>query len=121
MCALHREEHFPVTVTQRRKRSIVGKVKELLARAGAFALEHRELIVPVEVDLVSLASSGIPLEQFILDVCLTGSGHQGRQPVKQRDDVVGGAARLDVSGPLHHHWDAKAAFPGGVLFSMEWR
>ena len=55
--ALLQEDELPVVVPQRGQIAVVGAVEEVLARAGVdLAGEVGQLIVPVEVHLVSLVA-----------------------------------------------------------------
>ncbi len=63
----------------------------------------------------------IALLQLVADVGVAGGGQQRRQPVVVLDDVVGDAARLDLSGPADQLRDAVGALPVGVLLAAERR
>ena len=109
-----RKLQLPLTVAQRREVAVVGPVEELLARRLLLlALEVRQQVVAVEVDLVVAAHGRVAREQLLLDVGLAGRGQQRRQHVLVREHVVVDRARLDHARPSDQGRHPVAAFPVG--------
>ena len=92
----------------------------LLPRARALALEQRELVVAVQVDLEGLAGGLVTLHQLLLDVGLAEGAHEGGDPVHVVEDVVDHQTGLDHAGPADHRRDAEPALEGRTFFAMKW-
>ena len=117
-----RKLQLPLTVAQRREVAVVGPVEELPARRLLLlALEVRQQVVAVEVDLVVAAHGRVAREQLLLDVGLADRGQQRRQHVLVREHVVVDRARLDHARPSDQGRNPVAAFPLGVLLAAERR
>ena len=104
---------------------VVVEVEESAPRA-VFDLAHqvRQQVEPVDVDLVLGVSVGpglVALLQLVADVGIARRGEQRGQPVVVLDDVVGYAARLDLSGPADQLRHPVRALPVGVLLAAERR
>ena len=79
MRTLLHEDHFPAVVAQVRQLSVVGPVKELLARrVRDFALEVRQQVVAVKVNLEIPTVRLVAFKQFFLYVALAGCGQYRR-------------------------------------------
>ena len=88
------------------------------------AHQVRQQVEPVDVDLVLGLPVGaclVALLQLVADVGVARGGQQRRQPVVVLDDVVGNAARLDLSGPADQLRNPVGALPVGVLLAAERR
>ena len=102
--------------------AVVGEVEEATPRAVLdLADQIGQQVEAVDVDLVypffSVAHVGIALLELVHHVRVPRGRQQCRQPIVVLDDVVGDAARLDLSGPADHlrHRNAPSQL---VFFSL---
>ena len=64
-------------------------------------------------------ADSMTLLELLLDVRFARCGHQRRDHVFVRYDVVEHCARLDDTGPADSSWNSKSTFPVRVLLSAE--
>src|SRR5207247_1027390 len=63
MGVLPQKGHLPIVVAQRRDAAVISPVEKLLARPRAFALERRQQVVAVEMDLEGFVAVLLAFEQ----------------------------------------------------------
>jgi hypothetical protein len=112
--ALLCETNLPRANSQREQVAVVAPIDESLAWARRLALQERQQIDAVEVDLEGHAADRVALPDLLDQIGLPGRGREGRDEVLQRADVVDDPTRLDNARPPHHARHAPAAFPVGV-------
>jgi hypothetical protein len=117
--ALLCETNLPRANSQREQVAVVAPIDESLAWARRLALQERQQIDAVEVDLEGHAADRVALPDLLDQIGLPGRGREGRDEVLQRADVVDDPTRLDNARPPHHARHAPAAFPVGVLLAAE--
>src|SRR6266850_6397020 len=118
--ALLLEDHLPVFVAQRHQVAVIAPVEELLARPfPALALQIRQQVVAIEVDLEGLVSRAVALPQLDADVGIADRGEERRQHVLVGGDLVDERPRLDHPGPTDDARHPPGALPVRVLFTAE--
>src|SRR5882762_7800870 len=118
--ALLLEDRLPVFVAQRHQVAVIAPVEELLARPfPALALEVRQQVVAVQVDLEGPVSHAVALPQLGSDVRIADRGEERRQHVLVGGDVVDERPRLDHPGPTDDARHPPGALPVRVLFTAE--
>src|SRR5258708_20879909 len=99
-----------VVVNRNRADGAFARVEDFVTGGWAFAGNGRRLVITIEMVLVSPVTEFHAFEQLVGDVRITGSGEEGWEPIKTREDAVLHGVRCHMTGPAQDARHAEAAF-----------
>src|SRR5262249_3880563 len=112
------EGDLPLGDTYRKQVAVVAPVEKLLARRLLHvALEERNQIVSVEMNLESFAADGVTLGALGNDIRITCRRAKGRQEILVRADIVDYCPGLDHTRPADQARSPVAALRIGRLLT----
>ena len=109
------DEAVLVVVDAHRAERAFGEVEELVPLRGSLAGDQVDLIVAVEMDLVSPIAECLALLQLLDNVGVAGGGDERREPVQAGNDPVLDLAGGNLARPSHDARHAETAFQHRTL------
>src|SRR6266850_4017980 len=87
--------------------AVIAKVHDVFSRALLYLTSQvRNLVVPVQMNLVCLTPNPGSVEELLGNVRVAGRRKQCREHVDVRDNAVKYRARLDLAWPTNEAWHA---------------